>query len=300
MYPDNGDSASLLKQQADNAMHRAKEIERNQFQFFTEQMHEDMLHRMYLESQLHLAIERDELFLVYQPQLNIHTNQIIGVEALLRWNHQRLGMISPAEFIPIAEESGLIQKIGQWVLLSALKQAGEWKTTLKQDFVVAINLSAAQFRTSNLVENIQERLQAYGLNTSDIELEITESTAMQDLNYTIKQMNKLSAAGIQLSMDDFGTGFSSLSSLKKFPITKLKIDKSFIDEMLDDTDDEAIVDTIITLSQTLGLTTIAEGVEEQLQLEALKRKGCQSIQGYLFSKPLPANEVLELVQNHPA
>lgn len=298
LYPDNGDNAAVLKQKADNAMYRAKETERNYYQFFTEEMHDQMLHRMHLESQLHLAIERQEFSLVYQPQLDIEQNKVIGAEALLRWTHPHYGPISPAEFIPIAEDCGLINQIGSWVLQEALSQTSKWIHHIDHAFVIAINLSAMQFRNANLVDEICLLLQQYGLKSSDIELEITESIAMDDLNHTIKQMQRLADAGIQLSLDDFGTGFSSLNSLKKFPIHKLKIDKSFIDDMLSDKDDEAIVDAIITLAQTLGLITIAEGVETQAQFETLRNKGCEAIQGYLFSRPIKAKELFQLVTKH--
>lgn len=296
MFPENGDSATVLKQKADNAMYRAKETRHNCYQFFTEEMHDQMLHRMYLESQLHLAINNQELSLVYQPQLNIQHNEVVGAEALLRWHHPELGMIPPSVFIPIAEECGLINDIGRWVLDNACAEAERIKQQLSTPFIMAINLSGAQFRNAHLTDDIVELLSKHQLQSADIELEITESIAMQDLTHTIPQMNRLSDAGINLSLDDFGTGFSSLNSLKKFPIHRLKIDKSFIDDMLIDSDDEAIVEAIITLADTLDLLTIAEGVETQKQLEVLRDKGCECMQGYLFSKPVPADELLQLIQ----
>jgi len=300
MFPENGDSVTLLKQKADNAMYRAKETERNMYQFFTEEMHEEMLQRMHLESQLHTAIEHGELSLVYQPQLDIKHNKVIGAEALLRWNHRQLGFISPAVFIPIAEESGQIEKIGQWVLREACQQLAHWQTQFNQPFTLAINLSAVQFRNTHLHENVLGLIDEFDLENQSIELEITESTAVEDVNHTIKQMERLTDTGIRFSLDDFGTGFSSLSSLKKFPISKLKVDKSFIDEMLSNKDNDAIVEAILSLAEILDVSTIAEGVETQEQLESLKQKGCDAIQGYLFSRPLPADKLLALMLKEQA
>ena len=297
IFPDNGDNAAILKLRADNAMYRAKATRPNSYQFYTEEMHERMQHRVYLESQMHLAIEKNELSMVYQPQLDLQTNRVIGAEALLRWQHRKFGPISPAEFIPIAEESGLIGEIGDWVLQEVISQVAKWKKAApsETDFVTAVNISGYQFRNTNLADDITTLLDAYQLTTRDIEIEITESTAMDDVEHTLTQMQRLASAGIQLSMDDFGTGYSSLTSLKKFPIKKLKIDKSFIDDMLIDEDDLAIVDAIITLAQTLKLVTVAEGVESESQLDELKARGCLAIQGYVYSKPLPADEFISLV-----
>ncbi len=279
-------------------MYRAKETERNTFQFFTEAMHDSMIERMHIESQLHNAIDKNELALVYQPQLDTVTNKIIGAEALLRWSNDELGFVSPANFIPIAEESGQIEKIGEWILEQACKQLAEWKQQLEQPFTLAINLSAVQFRNSLLTEQVLNSISKYNLSSHDIELEITETTAVEDISHTIKQMKQLTTAGIKFSLDDFGTGFSSLTSLKKFPISKLKVDKSFVDDMLTDADDEAIVEAILSLADILDVSTIAEGVETQEQLDSLKNKGCLAIQGYLFSRPLPPNEFIELIKSH--
>ncbi len=298
MYPENGETGPLLKQKADNAMYRAKEHKRNCFQFFTEEMHRKMLHRMHVESELHAAIENNEFSLVYQPQLDLLTNKIIGAEALLRWDNSNLGQVPPNVFIPIAEESGLISEIGDWVLNEAIAQAGRWRPQIPEPFTVAINISGFQFRNSLLADSISTLLREHGLESGDIEIEVTETVAMHDMAYSIKQMQTLRNAGIHLSLDDFGTGFSSLSALKKFPINKLKIDKSFIDDMLIDDDDSAIVDTVITLAKTLKLKTVAEGVESDSQLKMLRSKGCHSIQGYLFSKPVPGDEMLKFSKEY--
>lgn len=298
MYPDNGETGPLLKQKADNAMYRAKEHKRNCFQFFTEDMHRKMLHRMHVESELHEAIKNNEFSLVYQPQLDLVSNRMIGAEALLRWRNTNLGQVPPNVFIPIAEESGLISEIGDWVLNEAIKQAGRWREQIPRPFIVAINISGFQFRNSLLADSISTLLRKHGLESGDIEIEVTETVAMHDMAYSIEQMQTLSNAGIHLAMDDFGTGFSSLSALKKFPINKLKIDKSFIDDMLTDDDNSAIVDAVITLAKTLKLRTVAEGVESDSQLKMLRNKGCHAIQGYLFSKPVSADEMLKLSKEY--
>jgi diguanylate cyclase (GGDEF)-like protein/PAS domain S-box-containing protein len=298
MYPDNGETGPLLKQKADNAMYRAKEHKRNCFQFFTEDMHRKMLHRMHVESELHEAIKNNEFSLVYQPQLDLASNRMIGAEALLRWRNTNLGQVPPNVFIPIAEESGLISEIGDWVLNEAIKQAGRWRDQIPRPFIVAINISGFQFRNSLLADSISTLLRKHGLESGDIEIEVTETVAMHDMAYSIEQMQTLSNAGIHLAMDDFGTGFSSLSALKKFPINKLKIDKSFIDDMLTDDDNSAIVDAVITLAKTLKLRTVAEGVESDSQLKMLRNKGCHAIQGYLFSKPVSADEMLKLSKEY--
>lgn len=298
LFPDNGRDAQILNQKADTAMYRAKENGRNQYQFFTEEMQSQLLNRLELEHALRFSVKHNELELVYQPQIDINTKTIIGAEALLRWKHPEKGYISPLEFIPIAEESGMITEIGQWVLDTAMIQLQQWMKAGYHELTVAVNLSAVQFNDPKLVENITTLKDKYHICSQNLELEITESVAMANVDLTIKQLEQLSKAGVQLSLDDFGTGYSSLSYLKKFPINKLKIDQSFIFDMLVDKDEEAIVDAIITLAQTLGLKTIAEGVEEKLQMDALQMKGCDQLQGYYFSKPIPAQQFSQLLESH--
>ncbi|MCF7970017.1 MAG: PAS domain S-box protein [Methylococcaceae bacterium] len=298
LFPDNGKTEQVLSQKADNAMYRAKQSGRNQYQFFTEEMHTQMMLKLELEKELRYAQERQQLELVYQPQLDLKSNKIIGCEALIRWNHPDKGYISPMIFIPIAEESGLINSIGDWVLMTAMQQMQQWNKEGYTELLVAVNLSGVQFNSVELVDRIQELLQIYHLSASNLELEITESIAMRDIDVTISQLQNLSSLGIKLSLDDFGTGYSSLSYLKKFPINKLKIDQSFVFTMLEDEDNEAIVEAIITLAKSLRLETIAEGVETKAQLDTLKTKGCDQIQGYYFSKPISAQQFSLLMERH--
>lgn len=298
IYPDNGKDAESLNKHADTAMYRAKQAGRNQYQFFTAQMHSQIAHKLELEHALRFALARNELSLVYQPLVDIKLNKITGAEALLRWHHPELGPISPLEFIPIAEETGMINPIGQWILHTAINQCKQWVELGHEDLLIAINLSAVQFNNPLLVNMINAILHEHQLAADNLELEITESVAMINIDLTIKQLKSLADAGIRLSLDDFGTGYSSLNYLKKFPINKLKIDQSFVFDMLNDEDDEAIVDAVITLARSLGLKTLAEGVETAEHLQALKNKGCDFMQGYLFSWPVPAEQFINLL-NHP-
>ncbi|MAK68132.1 sensor domain-containing protein [Methylophaga sp.] len=298
VYPDNGKDAESLNKHADTAMYRAKQAGRNQYQFFTAEMHSQIVYKLELEHALRFALARNELSLVYQPLVDIKQNKITGAEALLRWDHPEFGMISPTEFIPIAEETGMINPIGQWILHTAIAQCKQWVEAGHEDLLVAINLSAVQFNNPLLVNMINAILHEHQLAADNLELEITESVAMINIDLTIKQLRSLADAGIRLSLDDFGTGYSSLNYLKKFPINKLKIDQSFVFDMLIDEDDEAIVDAVITLARSLGLKTLAEGVETTEHLQALKNKGCDFMQGYLFSRPVPADQFFNLL-NHP-
>lgn len=233
---------------------------------------------------------------MYQPIIHTETQIIIGAEALLRWQHPQLGLISPLEFIPIAEETGLINSIGQWILDTAIAEGKKWLLEDYQNVVVAINLSAVQFNNPRLIETIVASLEHHQLPPQYLELEITESVAMFNIDLTIKQLRALADVGIKLSLDDFGTGYSSLSYLKKFPIDTLKIDQSFVFDMLEDLDDAAIVDAVITLARALGLKTLAEGVETQAHVDALKTKGCDAMQGFFFSRPLLTDDFIALLK----
>lgn len=300
VYPDNGMDSQTLNQRADTAMYRAKHNGRNQYQFFTEDMHTEMLYKVDLENDLRTALDKDEFELVYQPQIDINTTNIIGCEALIRWHHPEKGYISPIDFIPIAEETGLINPIGDWVLDTAAKQLPSFLKGGNPEFIMAVNLSGVQFSNVELVANIQQVLKQYDIQTHNFEVEITESIAMKDIELTTTQLQALSDAGLLISLDDFGTGYSSLGYLKKFPINKLKIDQSFVRDMLNDSDDDAIVDAVITLAQSLGLETIAEGVETKAQRDALQMKGCDQMQGYYFSKPISAEQFIMLLASHNA
>jgi diguanylate cyclase (GGDEF)-like protein/PAS domain S-box-containing protein len=294
-YPENGDSYETLSQNADTALYQAKEFGRNQYQFFTSIMQQQTQRRMEIESDLRQAISHLELMVYFQPQVKAKTGEIIGAEALLRWKHPVWGMVSPAEFIPVAEECGLILSIGDWVLEQSIAQAKKWH---EAGFLltIAVNLSLAQFRANALFEKVKQTLENFDLPPQFLELELTESIAMHSAEMAIEITHQLTQLGIKLSIDDFGTGYSSLSYLQRFSLDKLKIDRSFTMKMTENKDSENIVDAIISLAKSLNLKTIAEGVETQQQLEMFKQKECDEIQGYYFSKPIPADEFMALIE----
>ncbi|WP_051959368.1 putative bifunctional diguanylate cyclase/phosphodiesterase [Janthinobacterium sp. RA13] len=287
-YPDDGDSAETLIKHADIAMYRAKEQGRNHWQSYAPAMNASMLARLSLESELRHALERGQFHLVYQPQVELDSGRIVGMEALLRWQHPTLGAIAPGDFIHLAEEMGLIVPIGAWVLQTACAQAKAWQRQGLGGLRLAVNLSARQFRQSGLLQSVREILAVTGLEARFLELELTESMMMQDVEQAISTMGKLKTLGLQLSIDDFGTGYSSLAHLRHFPIDVLKIDKSFVSDITHSNDDAAIVQAIIALAHSLRLKVIAEGVETAQQLAFLRQHGCDQMQGYLFSRPLAA------------
>lgn len=289
-FPQDGDSFEQLTQSADAALYRAKQAGRNNFQFFTQQMHEQAYEVLQIENELRQALEQHEFELYYQPQVDIVTSRIIGAEALIRWRHPKKGMVSPASFIPIAEESSLINEIGNWVLNTALHQLASWQSAGIAIVPVAVNLSIVQFRQDSLYEFICDGLRETKLDPAMLELEMTESIAMEDSERTIRVLNQLKALGVNLSIDDFGTGYSSLNYLKQFKIDKLKIDQSFVRDMELFPEDAAIITAIIGMAKGLGFKAIAEGVETRQQLEFLLEQQCDQVQGYLFSKPLPAKD----------
>jgi len=291
LFPDDGSDFDTLLKQADTALYQAKDAGRNTYRFFSEQMNIDAMENMRLQSQLHNAIKNQELRLHYQPQIDIVNGRIIGAEALVRWQHPELGLVSPAKFIPLAERSGLIIPIGEWVLNEACRQAHVWRETNRlPPMIIAVNLSSLQFKRGNIVETVTNALVQSGLPASQLELELTESILLDDLDVVKETLHQLKEIGVKLSIDDFGTGYSSLSYLKKLAVDKLKIDQSFVRDMVEDSDDAAIVKAIIQLGHTLQLTVIAEGVENDAQLAILKNHGCDEVQGYLFSRPIPAKE----------
>jgi diguanylate cyclase (GGDEF)-like protein/PAS domain S-box-containing protein len=297
LYPTDGDDPATLLQAADSAMYQAKDSGRNRFQFFTKELFESTNKRLEIDNALRGAINRQELSLHYQPQFNITSGKLIGCEALLRWTHPNLGQISPAEFIPIAEDSGLILAIDRWVLHNAAKQMAIWETQGILKFTVSVNLSAAQFHHQDLVSIVQGTLAEHHISAQHLELELTEGLMMEQVEDAISVIELLHEEGVQLSIDDFGTGYSSLSYLKRFKINKLKIDQSFVRDIASDPDDAAIVSTIVALANSLGLITIAEGVETQAQQTFLNEIGCNEMQGYLYSRPLPAAEFEAFIAN---
>lgn len=288
IYPIDGTDQEMLIKNADVAMYQAKEEGRNSYRFFTQAMQERSARNLQLGNALYHALERDQLHVVYQPQISLSDGRVIGAEALLRWSHPELGNISPAEFIPIAEDNGLILPIGEWVLRSAVSEAKRWSESGLPPMVIAVNLSAVQFRHPRLPELVTKILEDIGLSPHYLELELTEAVAMHDPKRAISIMHRLHELSIQMSIDDFGTGYSSLSYLKQFKVYKLKIDQSFVRDISTDKDDKAIVSAVINMAHSLGLQTIAEGVETEEQLCYLREQGCDEIQGYYYSKPLRA------------
>ena len=298
MYPTDGDSYEALSMCADAAMYRAKQGGRHTFRFFTREMQERSERTLQLENALRRALELDQLQLHYQPQIALDQQRVIGAEALLRWRHPELGQISPGDFIPVAEDSGLILPIGEWVLRTAARQMKSWIDGGMAPLVIAVNLSAVQFRQARLPEWVSQILDEVGLPPHCLELELTEGVAMENPLAAIAVINDLHERGIRLAIDDFGTGYSSLSYLKRFKVSRLKIDQSFVRDIARDPEDEAIVEAIIGLSKSLGLQTIAEGVETAEQLAFLRAKGCHEAQGYYFAKPLPAADFEAFVRDY--
>lgn len=290
LYPIDGNNFTALSQAADAAMFRAKHDGRNCYRFFTPEIQERSARNLELENALRQALVRNELELYYQPQLSIETQALIGAEALLRWNHPTLGIVSPSEFIPIAEESGQIIAIGEWVLHRALEQLKSWIDEGIKPFIMAVNLSVIQFRHPKLVSTVLGILEELRLPSAYLELELTERIASENPLQAIEVMNTFYDHGIRMSIDDFGTGYSSLNYLKRFRVYKLKIDQSFIRDIIDNPEDKTIVNTIINMAHSLNMITIAEGVETSGQLDLLRQSGCDEIQGYYFSQPVPAAE----------
>lgn len=300
MYPDDGDSFEALSMRADTAMYRAKHAGRNAYRFFTVEMQAESKRILQLENALSRALELNQLHLVYQPQISLERHQIVGVEALLRWQHPTLGHVSPAEFIPVAEESGLILPIGEWVLRTAVAQLRDWQDRGLAVPLMAVNLSAVQFRQANLPELVTRVLQDAGLAPECLELELTEGVAMGDPMGAMAVMKQLNQRGVRIAIDDFGTGYSSLSYLKRFSAHRLKIDQSFVRDITVDPDDKAIVVAIIALARSLGFRSIAEGVETPGQLAFLQEQGCDEVQGYLFSRPLNPEQFEAFFRDHAA
>ena len=289
IFPQDGADAHILLRNADAAMRRVKERGGNGFRFFDQTMNKAATERLDLETALRLAVDRQEFVVHYQPQLRLSDRRVLGCEALIRWHHPKRGLVPPLEFIPLAEETGLIVPIGIWVLRAACRQVQSWRAAGLGDLSVAVNLSARQFHQPDLVTQIRAAVAETGLPPSALEIELTESTVMDDAERAVGILRELRAIGIRISVDDFGTGYSSLSYLRKLPINSLKIDRSFISDIGIDADDDAIVQTIIALGKVLRLEEIAEGIETEAQAEFLNRHGCDIGQGYLFARPMPAD-----------
>ncbi|WP_305043757.1 putative bifunctional diguanylate cyclase/phosphodiesterase, partial [Geoalkalibacter sp.] len=270
-----------------------------EFSFYAKEMNVHFLETLELESALRQALDRDQFRLYYQPKVGLMSGCILGCEALIRWQHPQRGMVAPAEFIPLAEETGLIVSIGEWTLREACRQAVEWQALGLPPLNVAVNLSARQFRKGNLLQVVEKVLKQTGLDPQLLELELTESMIMHDPLGAGQTMHQLKELGVSLSLDDFGTGYSSLNYLRSFPVDSLKIDRSFIADLATDSSEASVVTSVISIAHNLGLSAIAEGVETGEQLDFLVDNGCDMMQGYLFSRPLPADEFARLLRRNP-
>lgn len=296
MYPDDGEDAQTLLKHADSAMYRAKERGRNNFQFFTSELNAQMSERLELESGLRRALERDQFCLYYQPRIDLASGRIIGAEALMRWQVAPNEMMQPGRFIPLAEETGLIVPMGQWALREACRQNQRWRAAGLPSLVVAVNVSLRQFQRDDFLHAITDALEESGLPAGGLEIEVTESSVMHNAERLIDMLCNIKALGVHISVDDFGTGYSSLSYLKRFPVDRLKIDRSFVQDILFDKDGEAIVRTIIALGHNLGLKVVAEGVETAEQVQYLRDNDCDELQGFYYGRPMPAAEFEQLLR----
>jgi len=302
VYPKDGEDGIALLRNADTAMYRAKEQGRNSFRFYTSDMNDRAVERLLLETRLRSALERQEFSLVYQPIIDLKSGKISAIEALVRWTNAVDGLVLPARFIPIAEETGLILQIGDWVLAAACAQAKAWQDAGMPAFKMAVNLSARQFGREKLLKSVSDALESSGLSPQCLELELTESLLMQNADSVVDTLRKLKSMGIGLSIDDFGTGYSSLSYLRQFPVDRLKIDQSFIQNIHEDGGGAPIVNAVTSLGRSLKMKVVAEGVETLEQMRFVRERGCDEGQGYLFCKPMPAAEMTALLRQdiaHP-
>ena len=295
VYPEDGRDFDMLVRNADAAMYHAKSFGRNSFKFYTSDLNARAIETLAIESQLRFALDRNEFVLHYQPQVEMKSGDIVGAEALIRWNHPTLGLLGPVRFITVAEERGFIVQLGNWVIREACRQLASWHSAGLPQITLAINLSALQFRQHDLVASIERALSANGLPGSALDIEVTESVVMEDVDTTVQTIDAIKRMGPQLSIDDFGTGYSSLSYLKRFKADKLKIDRSFVQDIPADADDSAIAKAIINIAQTLNMKVVAEGVETIEQWNFLLAEGCDLVQGYLLAKPMPAPEFAQVL-----
>lgn len=300
LFPFNGEDSAIVLKNAGAAMYRAKRAGGNTYQFYNADMNARAIKRLGLETSLRHAIENEEFLLHYQPRLAVDSMVITGVEALIRWQHPQLGLVAPAEFIPLAEDTGLIIPIGEWVLQTACKQNQRWQDEGFAPMRVAVNIAAQQLRQPHFAGTVKQILLEAGLDAKHLELELTETSVMNNAEFAIDVLGRLQKMGVKISIDDFGTGFSSLSYLKRLPIDALKIDQSFVRDLATDPDDAALVTAIITLAHSLRLEVVAEGVETEEQFRFLSLLGCDEIQGFLFSKGLPVGELASLMRSHTA
>lgn len=298
VYPDDETDVEIMMQKADIAMYHAKASGRNNYQFYADSMDQNASRRFTIANSLRRALDRKEFRLYYQPKIDLESGKIIAMEALLRWQHPDLGMLVPTEFIQLAEESGLIMELGEWVLREACRQNVEWHNHGLQGLRMAVNLSGYQLQHTRLLDQVRTVLAETGMPADCLEFEITESVIMQNPDYAVSVLNEITALGIHISIDDFGTGYSSLAHLKRFTVNTLKIDKSFVRDVEKSATDAAIATAIIAMGSSLKLKVIAEGVETEEQMEFLRENNCDQVQGFLFSKPLPADEALKVLKNN--
>ena len=298
LSPEDGKDVTTLVRNADTAMYRAKDKGRNTYQFYTKEFTDRASERIQMESKLHHALEQDEFLLYYQPQYSLQTGQLIGAEALVRWQHPDMGLVSPAKFIPLAEQTGLIVSIGEWVLATACTQIKEWRDQGLHLRCVSVNIAGKQLQRKDFFNKVQQITKGTGCSPEWLELEITEGFIMHQAEHAVRLLQMLRGIGIEVAIDDFGTGYSSLSYLKRLPLTKLKIDQSFIRDIPQNTDDMAIARAVIALGKSLQLKVIAEGVETEAQQSFLKSEGCDEVQGYLYSRPVPAEEFQFILNSH--
>jgi EAL domain-containing protein (putative c-di-GMP-specific phosphodiesterase class I) len=296
MFPNDGEDADSLLRNADTAMYRAKDQGRDNYKLYTPKMNARIAERLALENSLRHGLEREEFLVYYQPQVDVASGKIVGMEALVRWQHPERGLVSPAEFIPVAEETGLIVPLGAWVMRTACAQNKAWQAAGIPPMRVAVNLSARQFQQRNFTGMVDEVLKEADLEARWLQLEITEGVAMQDVESNIAVLRELREMGVQIAIDDFGTGHSSLSYLSRLPIDVVKIDRTFVHDLTTDPNGAAIARSIIVMAHNLKLRVIAEGVETEEQLAFLKKRRCDEMQGYLFSKPAPAETFEEMLR----
>ena len=296
-YPEHGSDFDILLKNADAAMYAAKTAGKNAYRVFSQEMTVDALDKLKLKAMLRLAIERKEFHLVYQPQIDLQTNRVVGVEALIRWSHPEQGIIPPGRFIPLAEESGMIGEIGEWVVDAACAQGKQWQDAGVEPLVIAVNVSAQQFTNGSILKCVRAALDRTGFQPSCLELEFTESGLLSDIQNSLATIESLRAMGVKMSIDDFGTGYSSLSYLQQFKVEKLKIDQSFVRSIGSSAEGMEIVRAIIQLGKTLQLQVIAEGVETELHHRTLLDLECDEAQGYLFSRPVPAPDLLPFLKD---
>jgi len=297
VFPLDGENADSLLKNADSAMYNAKEQGRNNFQFYSESMNASSFKRLALETDLRKALDREEFVIHYQPQIDVASGRTVGIEALIRWKHPDIGLVPPMDFIPLAEETGLIVSIGEWALCAACIYNKSLQDMGLEPRRVAVNISSLQFRRQSLVNTVTKALRMSGLDPAHLELELTESSIMKNMEESSKILEELKAMGLRVAIDDFGTGYSSLAYLKRFPLDVLKIDRSFIRDIPADQDNAAIATAIIAMAHSLNLKVVAEGIETEEQFDFLREQGCDEIQGYLFSPALSSDEIETFLLN---